>query len=286
MLAIISASRRTDLPRMFPGQLAEWLATGRVAVKNPFNRIVRTVLLAPENVHTLVLWSKDFSRLLQNAHELRTQVERFSQVYYHFSVTGLGGTPWEPGVLSADAAGAQFKPLVRLAGNPLRVNWRFDPVVFWREGETMKSNVRFFQKLAPIAAEAGITTVTISLCQWYQKSRRRAAAYGISWVEPGPETLAEAAGLIQQEARAQGLKVSACCSPSLMSLGIDTARCIDGNLLSSLHPQGQPAETGKDTGQRKHCGCTPSSDIGDYDLACEQGCVYCYANPITNKTTG
>ncbi len=279
MLQVISASRRTDLPRCFPETLSAWLREGQVKVKNPFNGRERLVELKPALVHTLVLWSKDYSSLLENAGGLRERLGHYKQVFFHFTITGLGGTLLEPGIIPLEKAVHQFRELIELAGDPGRVNWRFDPIVFWREGGDIQSNLEAFERIAAAASAAGLRTVTVSLCQWYKKSRYRAGKYKLPWVTPGSDRTQEISERLQETAQKKGMEVRACCSPDLTPFGIKPARCIDGELLTRLHPQKEIAVLKKDTGQRPDCGCTLSVDIGSYQMACPQGCVYCYANP-------
>ncbi len=279
VLPVISASRRTDLPRCFPSLLAAWLQAGRVEVRNPFNGRAREVEIAPAAVHTLVLWSKDYSRLLADEAGLKTRVAAYPQVFFHLTVTGLGGSAWEPGVRPAEEVARQFGPLARLAGDPRRITWRFDPLVFWQDGSALRSNAPAFAGLAAAAAEAGITRVAVSLCQEYAKARRRTLKRNLARRDPAAAQLEDALGRLQAEASRHGLELRACCSPELERRGVPAGRCVDGELLAKLHPQALPAETGKDPGQRKACGCTPSVDIGSYQLSCPQGCAYCYANP-------
>jgi hypothetical protein len=278
-LPVISASRRTDLPRCFPEVLAAWLANGSARVSNPFNRRESEVDLRPSAVHSLVLWSKDYSALLSDAHGLLGRLREFAQVFFNFTITGLGNTSAEPGVLPAAEAARQFAPLAALSGNPERVLWRFDPIVFWREHGQQRSNLEWFARIAPQAAEAGVKRVAVSVCQWYAKARRRALARSWEWIEPSPDELNTAVQELQAQARAYGLTLQACSYPTLAAAGIPAGRCVDGELLARLHPQHLPAALGKDSGQRPACGCTPSKDIGSYHLSCPQGCVYCYANP-------
>jgi hypothetical protein len=61
--------------------------------------------------------------------------------------------------------------------------------------------------------------------------------------------------------------------------GFPVSRCIDGDLLSRLHPDGLNCSRQKARGQRPLCGCTQSLDIGWYSLKCGHGCLYCYATP-------
>ncbi|MEW6517067.1 MAG: DUF1848 family protein [candidate division FCPU426 bacterium] len=82
MAEIISASRRTDLARMFPSVFSGWLEQKWVEVKNPFSGQVRHVSLDPSDVHTIVLWSKDFSRLLANECKLLDRLKRYQQLFF------------------------------------------------------------------------------------------------------------------------------------------------------------------------------------------------------------
>jgi hypothetical protein len=64
MRKVISASRRTDLPAFHYDWLQNALERGEVLLNNPrFKEKVYSVDLTPEHVHSIVLWSKDFSKV-------------------------------------------------------------------------------------------------------------------------------------------------------------------------------------------------------------------------------
>lgn len=279
MKHVISASRRTDLVAFFGEWLAAALADGRARVLGPRGR-ARGVDLQPEAVHTIVLWSKDFSPLVRDEHGLRRMLERYDQAYLLFTVTGLGGTAIERGVPEPDAALGQLPALVAIAGAPKRVSLRFDPVVHWREGGGLRSNLGFFERVAERAAQAGIEDIRLSFAQWYGKAVRRAKSHGFLFVDPDESAKLEAAGRLAETAARLGLRVSACAQDVLTRVpGIRRSSCIDGALLGELHPRKETASTAKDPSQRPECGCTTSLDIGSYTQACPHACVYCYANP-------
>ncbi len=275
---VISASRRTDLPAHFPEWLAEAVTAGRAVVLGPSGRS-RVADLRPEAVHTFVLWSKDFAGLLEDRHRLRSLLGQYDQVYLLLTITGLGGTSIERGVPPAAAVLEQAGPLVDLAGNPRRVSLRFDPVVHWTEAGRVRSNLGFFETLAARAAALGIVDVRISFAQWYGKAVRRASRLGFEFVDPEPEAKLESARGLADIARGAGINLLSCSQEFLTAVpGIRASGCIDGRLLSELHPHREPASLVKDKSQRAECGCTESLDIGSYTQSCPHACVYCYAN--------
>jgi hypothetical protein len=276
MKTVISASRRTDLVAFFPDWLAAAVANGSVEVRGPRGR-TRVVDLRPESVHTIVLWSKDFSNLIGNRHGLRKALERYGQRTALFTITGLGGTRIEPGVPSPAAALAQLPGIVAVAGDPRRVSIRFDPIFTWREGSLVRSNLAFFETVAEKAADQGIRDIRFSFAQGYRRAVRRTRAKGIDFVDPEPEQKIESASRLAEIAREHGLRLFTCCQPFLAGPAILRSACIDGRLLTALHPRGERASMTKDQSQRPDCGCTRSVDIGSYEQTCPHGCVYCYA---------
>ncbi len=276
---MISASRRTDIIAWYSAWFVKAIRKGEVTVPHPFTRKLYTVSLRPEDVHTIVLWSKDFRPLIENRYGVRDALSIYDQLYFHFTVTGLGATPLEPGVPPWQEAIRQLPRLVEIAGHPLRVTLRFDPLIFWEEVGEIRSNLPFAEPIFAAAAEAGITSVRFSFASLYGKVRRRRW----KWVDPSPEQKLEIASRLVELGRAFGLTLYSCASPLLLKAGALPSSCIDGKLLTALHPRRLPAPTEKDKGQRRECGCTLSVDIGAYTMKCPSGCVYCYANPISGK---
>jgi hypothetical protein len=276
---VISASRRTDLVASFPEWLALALRARRAVLIGPRGRTVE-VDLSPDVAHTVVLWSKDFSNLLRNQYGLKDLLAAYDQVYLHFTITGLGGTAVEPGAPPTGQTLAQLPGLAAFARDPRRVSVRFDPIVFWRDGAEVRSNLREFPGIAAAAAGIGIKDIRMSFAQWYGKAKRRAAARRFPFVDPPDEAKREQAAALAAIASARGLVLHACSQPVLAGVpGIVPSACIDGALLESLHPGHEPASRRKDRSQRPDCLCTESKDIGSYTQACPHGCVYCYANP-------
>jgi hypothetical protein len=257
MKKVISASRRTELVAHYPDYLVR-----------------RLKQVGPERVHTLVVWTKDPTNLLAHR-ELREMVSRLGQVFIHWTVTGLGGTFVEPSVPAPQAQLALLDDIAALVGDPRRIHWRYDPLISAGRGDKRVSNVDLglFRALAEGFAPAGVPAVHTSFATMYRKVIRRLAEVGIECKEYDAEARRQFISALAEEAGRFGMRLLTCCEP-----GYPMQRCINGELLTALHPANEPCRTERARGQRKLCGCTVSLDIGRY-LPCPNRCLYCYANP-------
>lgn len=279
MKQVISISRRTDVVAFFSAWLRRALQDEHVVVNGP-RGTSRAVSLRPQDVHSLVFWSKNYAPLLHDA-ELQRLLRRYENVYFHFTITGLGGTVIEPSVLPHPRAIQQLGELVALWGTK-RVNWRFDPIVHWtdEEGRT-QTNVPLFREIAACVTQFGVLTCTFSFAQWYGKIPARARAWNVAYVDPAASVKRAELSQILAAADSLGIKISTCAQDAWLDVpSINKGHCIDGGALTLLHPKHERASIGKDRGQREECGCTPSIDIGSYAQACPHGCAYCYATPL------
>lgn len=271
MKTVISASRRTDIPAFYLDRLIEGAARGFMEVRNPVSGVPSRVSLARDEVHTIVLWSKDFGRFLGRRDELSGY-----HLYFQFTINDC--PLLEPGVAPLDERLDQLKRLAAIYGAQ-RINWRFDPVVFWDRGG--KSNLGGFDRILSAAAAAGVTLCTFSFAAYYGKVKRRMAAAGFDWFDPPEEARQETVSMLAKRAAAAGVALASCSMPSSWP-AVGKGRCIDGSLLGRL--AGEPADARKDPGQRKDCGCTLSREVGEYDgMPCRGGCLYCYARPAAES---
>jgi hypothetical protein len=262
-LKVISASRRTDMVAWFPDLLCDRIAA-----------------LTPEKIHTLVIWTKNPVNMLRHE-RLRRTLESLDQVFVHLTVTGMGGSEMEPGVPDAGQILPLLAQLVEMSGDPNRIRWRFDPIVIWDSEEGRKSNEDAFHILAPSFANAGILNVITSIYTVYPKVITRFRNLSrFTPVIPDPVERRELIEKMELAAARSGMTLSWCCEN-----GKCPAKCIDGDLLSRLHPKRLDASTERAVDQRDSCGCTRSLDIGWYNQVCRGGCLYCYANPVTSRRT-
>jgi hypothetical protein len=279
MKKIISASRRTDLIAFFPEWLVSVMSTEVAKVFGPSGHTYR-VDLSPQNVHTVVLWSKNFTNLIDNKFGLRDRCRKYDQLYLHFTITGLGGSFIEQGVPSYEIAFSQLDSLIEIVDKPRRISVRFDPITYWREDNEERTNLHCFEEVAPILQDKGIKDVRFSFAQWYNKAKRRAAKKNFDYVDPPHEKKVEDAKYLHRVAKNYGLDLFLCSQASISEAsGISPSSCIDGALLRELHPDQAAISTKKDRTQRKECLCTESMDIGSYTQFCPHCCIYCYANP-------
>ena len=253
MKNVISVSRRTDLPRWFMDDVLEWFSKGHVAVKNPFSKQLYDVSLTKEDVHSICWWSKDFSRFLDAC----SAFEDYNQ-FFNFTINGYSDPELqflEPGMTSTlDDRIEQAKILSERYG-PGAIQWRFDPIVYWKDGETIKNTLGDFERIAGALSSAGISRCVISFATWYGKCVKRARKKNFEFVDPSLDQKREASQSLARIAAMHGMKVYACCNDGIVDNNmVQKSSCIDGALLSSLF--GEPASLARDAGQRETCGCT------------------------------
>jgi hypothetical protein len=270
---IISASRRTDIPAWYSRWFLNRLRAGYCLVANPFNPSqVARVSMRQEDVDAIVFWTRNPVPLLPALDLLDGEGYRYMFLY---TITGYG-PPLEPYAPPPAQATDTFLQLAGRLG-AARVVWRYDPIVLGPE-LTPEHHVSRFEGLARRLAGA-TETVKISLVDLYHKTRRRLGRLpGGDHYLGDPETSPQLPHLISALhgiSAANGMRLETCAEEQdFTTLGAAPGRCIDGLLLSRLFGGSFPIT--KDKGQRRHCLCAPSKDIGMTD-SCLHGCVYCYA---------
>lgn len=254
---VLTVSRRTDLVRWYPDALC-----ARLESQYP-----------PERVHTVLIMTKHPSAVLEPV--VRRVLAGYAQTVVHVTITGLGGTPVEPGVPAAEAALVELPRLVELTGNPARVALRIDPLLSLGHGEREYGNSHLVGGLAAAAVAAGVRRMIASVAQPYAKALRRCRTEGF---ELRPLSAVDRELLFRQAeaaVTAAGGELQWCCTA-----GAAASACVDAALLTSLHPSGLQARMDRAGGQRAACGCAHAVDLGWYaSHPCYSGCLYCYANP-------
>jgi hypothetical protein len=267
MRKVVSCSRRTDIPAFYFDWLARAVKNRTAMVKAPYTGKEYVVSLAPEDVHTIVLWSKNFDNFLR-----RREVMKDHSLLFQFTINDF--PLLEPNVPSVSRRIEQAKEIARCYGAE-RLHWRFDPIVFFDKGRS--NNLAPFERIASEMAKVGVTSCHFSFATLYKKVLKRGQRGGIDFFDPPISERLAIAAKLSSIAHSLGITMFACCNDEiLLAPGVKKSSCIDGHLLSKL--SGEECSTKRDKGQRKGCGCTESVDIGSYDLQpCRGGCIYCYA---------
>ena len=275
MKNVISASRRTDIPAFYLDWMLDHLKKGYVDVKNPFypSQISR-VSLKKEDVHSIVFWSKDFSKFLKNISEFSDY-----NLFFHFTINNC--KKLEPNIPSLNQRLLQMKKLTEEFGSKV-IAWRFDPIVYWKEnGDKIKDNLGSFNKILKNMANFGIKRCFFSFATWYDKCKKRAIKKNFNYLIPSKKKRLKVAKELATKCKEHGITMHACCNDDLLIVdNVIKGHCIDGELLSRLFKE--KCSIAKYPG-RKECGCTKSKDIGNYnEQQCHHSCLYCYANPKIN----
>ena len=263
---IVSASRRVDLVAFYPDYM-----------------VGRLEEIGTENIHTLVVWTKNPQNMLVHP-GLRKTLEKLNHMYVLLTVTGLGGTPLEPQAPTRDWVFEQLPQIIDLLKSPRRLAIRYDPLIdVIHQDETRMSNIDadLFEEVLNRAHVLGIERVIVSSVTVYQKVKKRLEENGFKIVEhPIEEVIDFIKNEMMPRAEERGMELSTCVLPNLTAKG-----CIDGATLSELHPHKETCSLAKDRSQRENCHCTKSIDIGQW-FACYHDCLYCYGNPTPGRKNG
>jgi len=293
---VLSASRRTDIPAFYLNWFMERIEKGSFPVVNPYNRVTKTIDASSSHVHTIVFWSKNFSPFLQSGTGHRL-LRKGYHLFFNFTVNSECQL-LEPAIPRLEERIGQLAQLCD-EFSPETVNWRFDPICFYRDKNgVFGNNLSDFEFIAQNASRVGITRCVTSFADDYAKIKRRTASLWQNHenapllVDPGREKKIDILTRMERVLQPKGICLLTCCEKELMAAlprptTISENACIPGKRLQKMF-QGTPV-TKKDPGQRskKGCRCTQSVDIGSYDShPCFHNCRFCYANPaMDTKTT-
>jgi hypothetical protein len=283
---VISASRRTDIPAFYMSWFMEQIDRGFFEVVNPFNQRVSVVPATPDAIHSIVFWSKNFGPFIGGGYG-----DRLLGLGYHlfFNFTINSDNPvLEPNVPALDE---RLKQLKYLAGHfvPRAINWRFDPICFFRTGPgPLKDNLCDFVHIAREAARCGVERCITSFMDHYPKiARRLSSRTGFAFIDPSLADKAATLMKMENQLADAGIRLLTCCEKNVIAaLGPDStiapSACIPNDLLLELY--GGNLSLKRDSGQRVKagCGCRVSVDIGSYlQQPCYHNCLFCYANPAS-----
>jgi len=260
---VISASRRVDLVAFYPEFMVE-----------------RLEQMGMENIHTLVIWTKDPENMLAHP-ELREALRRLSQIYVLLTITGLGGTALEPQAPTTEEIFRKLPPIIDFIGSPVRLAIRYDPlidVIYQNQAEISNIDINLFQEILSRSQSLGIRRVIVSYVTIYPKVERRLKQNGLRIVDHQIEEITDfIKNKMMPRTEKLGMELCTCVLPDLTTRG-----CIDGESLIQLHPLREPCSKAKDKSQRENCHCTKSIDIGQW-FACYHNCLYCYGNPTQRQ---
>jgi DNA repair photolyase len=277
-MAIISASRRTDIPAFFSDWFMERVRQGFFHRVNPFNaRQVKRVSLLPHDVDAVVFWTKNPKPLLPFLAELDG---RGLDYYFQFTLNPYGH-PFEPHVPPLGERLQTFRALGEMIG-PRRTIWRYDPLIL-SSITPLEYHREMFGRMAAELRGATVRA-TFSFLDFYGKAKGRLAALqreeGIVINDIRGDEFREGRWELLREMRAcaadNGMELCSCAEgEELEGIGIKHGHCIDAALVRELF--GKSGRFGKDRCQRRECGCAESVDMGMYN-SCPFRCAYCYAN--------
>ena len=284
---IVSASRSTDIPAFYAEWFIRSLEKGYVRWINPFNQ--KSIYVSFENARVFVFWTKNPAPFFPALDDLD---KRGFQYYFLHTVNDYDEQGFEPGLPPLESRVEVFRTLSNRIGKE-KLFWRFDPLILTDRLPLMPLLDKLRRLGDSIADSAAMLIFSFCLISEYPKVLRNLRKAGIGFIEWTDDLKREAAQSIGAMSAKWGIPAVSCAEEiDLSEFGIRHNRCIDDRVLRRLfssdvklidflgeeeliaedirHPL-------KDKGQRKHCGCAISKDIGRYNT-CANQCVYCYAN--------
>ena len=251
---------------------------------NPFNKRVSHVPAKPDDVHTIVFWSKNFGPFLEN--DYGRQLEKMGyHLFFNFTINSESPL-LEPNVPPLRQRLAQLKNLCHQFGSDC-IHLRFDPIcVFKKEDGTLSDNLHDFPLIVAKAQTYGIKRCITSFVDLYRKIEKRVKCLkGFRFIDLDLDDKIKRLLKMEKLTSQADMTLSLCCEKVLLeklpqSSKICGSSCVPNHLLKALYG-GNPSVR-KDYGQRikQGCGCKSSVDIGSYDLhPCYHNCLFCYANP-------
>ncbi|MBI2571696.1 MAG: DUF1848 family protein [Candidatus Schekmanbacteria bacterium] len=281
---IISASRRTDIPRYYAKWFAARRAAGLAAFRTAFGT-PGTVSLAPDDVVAYLFWTRHLGAFRDQIRAIRGEG---TPVAVQFTITGYPRRlePHAPGLA---AALRDFCRTSAELADARAIQWRYDPIVL-ADDLDRGTHERTFTAIAR-TLHGATRVVNTSVVEPYLRtirrlgdpsaavrapdpSRHRAVAQRYPhlrvWGEEGRDLLRTLA----QIAAEHEMELRACCNPEL---GLPPSTCCGVELFRGYgEAVADDIAAIRRAPSRPDCRCVSVVDIG-MDETCIAGCRYCYA---------
>lgn len=285
---VISASRRTDIPAFYMDWFMDRINKGFFETVNPYNQKKTVVPATPDDVHTIVFWSKDFTCFIDGNFGERLR-EKGYHLFFNFTINAES-IILEPNIPPLENRLAQAASLCEKFGHET-IQWRFDPICFYTLPDgSIQNNLSGFSKIAKHLASLKIERCITSFMDHYAKIKNRPAPYeGFSFIDPPMDEKIFVLKKMEAAIAPFHIKLQTCCEHDVLAAlppesAITGSSCIPSRLFVDLF--GGTLSFKKDMGQRikQGCGCMVSTDIGIYaQQPCYHNCRFCYANPAIQK---
>ena len=211
----------------------------------------------------------------------------------HFSITTLGNTKYEPGVMKWQDMIERVGKFIKQGLDPNMVTLRVDPIV---PGVTQIKDV---DALIKRASEFGIKNVRFSVMDYYRTTSIFMKNLGYDYEKHGyikvpntngefythakPEVIKGISEKMLQIANKYGVKLSTCAEPGVMP-GITKQGCLSVQQINNILGTHIEDKGLANTKQRPLCSCYGGKvDVLRYDQRCSSSCVYCYAHHNRDK---
>ena len=211
----------------------------------------------------------------------------------HFSITTLGNTKYEPGVMKWQDMIERVGKFIKQGLDPNMVTLRVDPIV---PGVTKIKDV---DALIKRASEFGIKNVRFSVMDYYRTTSIFMKNLGYDYEKHGyikvpntngefythakPEVIKGISEKMLQIANKYGVKLSTCAEPGVMP-GITKQGCLSVQQINNILGTHIEDKGLANTKQRPLCSCYGGKvDVLRYDQRCSSSCIYCYAHHNRDK---
>ena len=208
----------------------------------------------------------------------------------HFSITGLGGTAYEPGVMKYNDLLDRIQEYIKQGLDPKCVTVRVDPIV---PGVTKLSDV---EEIVRRASEMDIKRIRFSILDAYPNTvtalerlgynfetyygKRADGKYNFYPKREHQNTITDFMLSLKDK---YGVTLGTCAEP-LVREGISKEGCLSVSAVNNMLGTHIEDKGTDNNGSRKLCSCYGGKvDALKYNAACASHCIYCYAKHENDK---
>lgn len=201
----------------------------------------------------------------------------------HFSITGLGGTKYEPGVMKYNDLLDRISDYIKQGLDPNSVTIRIDPIV---PGVTTKEDI---ETIVRRASEMGIKRIRFSIMDAYPNTKVSMTKLGYDFstyygnsFSANKEYIDDICNFMLALKSKYDITLGT-CAEAIAREGISKEGCLSVGAVNSMLGTSIEDKGTDNNNQRKLCTCYGGKvDALQYNNKCVSHCVYCYAKHENN----